>query len=491
MVPVKFIRSLAGDNLIYPNYGADAALASAVSRWSRRIKLAGMQVDLDVPATSVLQATSSSILNRHVFVASVDDREAVQRVVDRVRSERLLAGAEKRNFAFPTATMGGLLYLQRHIGRRFAKTKDGDGPEPPTTLRERPYYVEDVYWLTVLDDRGVPAFDVHHDSASFTFVDSDVLTRPGRYAGRLRETFPEPDEVIVDWHDLAEILSLSSRLDYVYAALSAAGICRYVWGYGPWGVRQVLYPADPAIAADRLPYRDFAASGLQFLNAYAADPAGGSMLLPPEIPFSDLQALGPLRLHLDPAPPLRPAYRGTPLCDAFIDLLRERSGEGALYRGDGYFSVRSASLKALAAGTGNWGSGEIGLLAFSFELIKDGAAFTAPASGAAGLVATGASLWRSANAAELADERELCRTSTRTTGECVNCVMSGGEGVSMIVEGVAGGAGVVLGLAAATAATGVGVPIAIALAIAGGILIAVDIGVNAASIQQSCAGDRP
>ncbi len=365
-----------------------------------------------------------------------------------------------------------------------------DKRQTPINLQTTPYYVEDIYWLTVLDEQGVPLFDVHHDSASFTFVDSRVLTSPENYQSGLRENFPEPDEIVVDWHDLAEILKVSKKLDYILATCSAANIWRRVWGYGSWWVDTLLYPGNPQMPADGLSHYDFDYNDLRIMNCYAPNAAGVDSLVPPDVPTDELQNVGTLRWQQDAIPYLRPTYRSTPLCDSFIALLQATAGNKAIYQGEGFFSVKSADLRALAAGTGNWGSGEIGWVGFAVDILKDGGSAFAPAAGVAGLVATGCSVWRQARSDELTQDRVACRDNATSTADCVDCVMSGEEGVTMIVEGVAGGAGVIFGLAAAAAATGVGVPIAIALAVAGGIFVAVDIGLNANSIQQFCAGNR-
>lgn len=201
-----------------------------------------------------------------------------------------------------------------------------------------------------------------------------------------------------------------------------------------------------------------------------------------------------LQSQLAPLPYLRPAFSSTPITDRFIKLLNAESSGWSIYLGSGLFAVRSSSMQQLAAGTGHWGSGEISILQavgwLVFDTVKVTGHLSSTAAGGAGLVAAGAALWRTARAEELEQNREDCRNRSRSTGDCVNCVMSGEEGITMLVEGAAGGAAVVLGIAAAVSATGVGVPIGIAIAVLGGLAVAISVGLNYQSIQQDCAGNR-
>lgn len=205
-------------------------------------------------------------MNRQTYIASVENVEVIHQILAQVRRIENKTLSRKLPCPIPEKSLGGILYLQRFVQRRETRKKknknakaEADTPKKnaPITLETHPYCVEDIYWLSVLDETGKQVLDVHHDSASCSYAETGILQRPDLYLAGLTEYFPQPDEIVVDWHDLAELLNLNHSLAYVQAICSAASIHRPVWASSASFTHQRIYqgPYYPPNLRDSVPAR--------------------------------------------------------------------------------------------------------------------------------------------------------------------------------------------------------------------------------------------
>ncbi len=425
----RLFRPLALDSPHYQPYRSDAQLAAAISEWTNNIMLGGHTYDLEVRPSHVFQLPSN-MMNRSVYIAPVWDGDLVRKIV--LGAEAKTGAAVEQCGDVPLEELsfsGGILVLKRAYIRGTKTYREHHDSDSEWFEEDRYYldvYVEAKPVRRVLASKGKrryeqlrPALRVFHDSVGCVLVPNwsppdDVQLFNNRVRQYVPEYYPEPEEIIMSWHELAVHLGVESTGLYALANLISSheagllsqGILNVVlFGeYEEAGQTRVV-PLDPNIdgsqplpAALSRQYERFKARVFRVVLSY-----------PPLVPYT-------ADTYIDTRPP------SGEIGLAVIRYLEEASAGDAAYLGDGFFRLGRKSGTTLTAGTGMWGSPEYGPI--EIEDGDDSGSSGPPSNsdvngqGVTGLTVDALRyLQREKIAQEIAD----CRADA-TTAACVDCV---------------------------------------------------------------------
>lgn len=451
---IKFLRPLNGASQVYPQYNADDDIVLSITKWCNKILLAGNHWDLNIDKKAVYQLPST-IFNVHTYVISIDIPEIIVDILAKAKRRQGNLEKEIGIKLDELEIVGGVLTLNRKIYYDPEESKKGHLPYNP-----RRFTVGDTYWLDVY----VRKTGAHEEEVIFpilTIYPSTVTAYSYRLISKeevskfydgLAEYFPEPDDIIVDWHELSQMLGLERSRLYLQACLSGIGYQRRVWAamVDPWVVipegqpnRVLIYGQDywpgwgqnliggwggsPGYTMEQLADPQFLLPMVEIERRfgqlwideqYVRAPDDSWVLLPPTEPWITPYPSPDLRFNLGvlsgvSSPPLPNNIFG----QAVIKLLMQASEGGAAYLGEGLFRVKADSLTNLAAGSGNWGSAEVASVVVFVGAVKVAGETLA---GGGAVVAIGAGVVKRWKKEDIEEELEDCYT--KADDECITCV---------------------------------------------------------------------
>ena len=466
-----------------PGHGAvqgDAAFLKNLRQWLSKVKLGGNQFAIRVGPRDVFQAPRT-VVNVQSYGVHIADKGLLSRIVKRCKTwepglQKTLGG--KASLLNPSY---GILSLHRRQFVPNSATRKRLGLDD----RRNVVVLRDDYWLDIYaGSKGkepYPILRIYHDSAGAFYKRRPPDMR--RIAAGIVEnmgTFTAPDEIILNWHDVATLLGRDRSATYLLACLVGGGASNSVLCQeeGPQGVPippvpgllvggisghyQTLAPVlyDPF----KVYFRDVA--HLDFGSQVAAltllewqvrnhdhaawrDPNPGEDLS--SFPASDVRQY-PRPLPFDRVP--RPSPPSIGIGEALGGLFASAWGAGLSYIGGGFFSLRSSAFTQLAVGNGQWGSGE--QLAVFVEVGAKGVTAAGAVAGLAPVVKMGADYWEDSiiNADEAVDK---CVENTESVAACRKCIADKLGLVTVVQMGAEVAGGVAAAIALLSAATlGVG-----------------------------------
>jgi len=370
----RLFRPLGFEGQHHNGYRTDRALAKAIAKWARNVLLGGEHYDLGVSPEGVFQIQSSR-MNRLSYIVPVWNpklaREVVLRTKRKSRKARNgcgLGDLERLDY------LGGILVLNRVVfrGTKFYRTrhksKSGWFVEDryhfdvfvtqPNRKREEPECGETPPEVPATNTpsrvRIEPVLRVFHDSVGCLATPRwspgpDVNAHNTSIKTYTPEYFPEADELIMTWHELAEYLGVQNSGVYALSNFVAAEIARgmqylavgssFFWGE----ITQAQGLADLSRADDTL----WTAPG---------QPLAGELAVNYKTFYRQAAAGAKQPFNVD-------AYAHTVLFEsnlsaALVQFLLAKANGAAEYLGRGYFRLKRTNSTHLAAGTGNWGSAE-------------------------------------------------------------------------------------------------------------------------------------
>ena len=475
----RFIEKQALD-LNRATYASDEPLVKNICRWCRNVLLAGRRYDLKVEAGAIYQLASQSPFRQKygVHVSNIQLLREILANAKKVAGSVSSTDADTKNYA----PVFGSLILTRHIS--YAPHRLGVAGFK--TANRRRFVISDTYRLDVFSDKSAPL------SVRSTEVTPLYLHTDAHRPDDATDYFPQADDLVVNWHELATILAVDATRLYVAACCDAAGFQRPATVNGIQGTSERAYNPS-GFSPEVLPGRPVT-GGVDFNQIQPWDMVQGTLVaiaeafirpipyndwagydIANDVPLSDLLTNYPTatqevrfrwrflrmpdRSGVFPRPRLVP---GSAAEIAITKFLTDQSGGAASYAGGGLFVLKAPGMTKLAAGTGNWGSPE------SITLIveKLGAGGGSTAGGAAS-DAYGAKLlfdsWDDlGDARRTRDHLQDACVSKPTTSDCLECYSNvlgtfksaKKTAISGAIAGAGGAAGGVLGICAATGPAG-------------------------------------
>lgn len=365
----RLFRPLTLDSEHYDRYESDGDLAKSIAAWASDVLLGGARYDLKVKPEYVFQVQSNR-MNRMVYIIPVWDGDLVRKIV--LDSEKKTNKAENgcgicnlKDIEFA----GGILVLSRVFFRGTKKYRE-------THDSKSGWFVEDRYHFDVFSrcrkkiaDKGKPGdkkragvqlraiFRVFNDSVGCVAAPSwaphpEIDKHNELIETNFPEYYPEPEDIIMNWHELAVHLNLQNTGIYALGSILAA------WEYGQLD-SQVLGVSLEGEYTDqgqrhRVPLcRDIDTSqplSVDYTRSYTGFLARlfTYLLVYPQPP-------GPNYLPDTYANTIPPSGE---VGIAVIDFLSKTIGDAGQHIGNGFFLLKSIDGSKLAAGTGTWGSAE-------------------------------------------------------------------------------------------------------------------------------------
>lgn len=464
----RFIRQLGAVPSLYPHYESDLPLAENIAEWGQKIKLAGQTISLSVETEAVCQIPTQ-VINVQGYVITVSKKDDLATLQKLVASAACYVSPEARSSLKKNVIAGAILNLNRTIHYAAGARKDTKFQAKPQRGR---FLLGDAYWLDLYNDKLEFIARVYHDSIGMCYRPTLSEAAIIDYASRLREYYPEPDELIVTWHQLAEMFNLHRSRIYIQACLASAGWQRTVWGWPApvtdssvpwilWGKDENMPVYDPASLEVGFVYPDWETTEvwhqLKIWHVGIALPNSAVELLPPtttpqadQLPEQSNFTWQVTELHSPPQPQVPSGNRGAVL----VDFLRRACAGNAIYLGGGLFKVRIAAMTQLAAGTGQWGSKELVVLVVNSPAGVSALSATAAGFGIAGTaIRGGAAIYSYARKDEIAEELSGCYETSSSVEECLDCVKASQAYSVSTVNSIGAGAGAAGGILAAFAAS--------------------------------------
>lgn len=450
----RLFRPLTIDSIHYPRYPSDGDIVQSILRWTSKIKLGGHIYDLAVQPHQIFQI-QSNFLNRQVFLIPLVAPELTRDIVLKaeIKSNNAQKGCES-GLLEQLPLIGGLLVLKRLFFRgtvRFREQHESDSG----------WFIEDRYYFDAIirnahDQRQEkkaetkrrkakgetqkkpqhspleqmpwqPILRVFYDSVGCASIPSiaphpniDVHNTSIRTS--LTEYYPPSEVFTMTWHELAVHLGLESTGIYAISNFIASELeqGRYTVAaglpifLGENTVSDTSQETNLTLAIPILWSRPGQPLSPELTNTYdrfyVLPPPVGSGLTATKVPFLTSTYT-------------KTALFNSNLSSALVAFLLERSGGNAQYLGNGLFHVHAQNATTLAAGTGNWGSGESASIRITTSPEDatqndiSGQGYTQSTGGATRLVTD---LIRYEQREQIARELEACRQNA--TSECIECV---------------------------------------------------------------------
>lgn len=413
-------RQLLTESDNYSRRAQDEELSHSLSKWASNILLCGAHYDLQLLEDDFVQAQSAKT-NQHIYFAFIDDSLLLATIL--TQAEAATPAAREFRISLLSSeepSLIGMLVLKRHFF--LAKSRD------------KKWLVEDRYYLDIVTSRDrekgdltkgkpsvpsepkrcflrayadslcylcKPALPIPDDSDDRNLALSDVL----------RGYMPPADEVVLTWHEVADLFGLSDTgiyalCHFIAAQLDAYGIHYTIrdseWFWGETVDQDQILLRDLSAAPAQLqqdPQLELPAPLAQTYDRFLFDEAEVSTAYSPDtnstIPLFD-----------------------SDLSAALVRFFEERSDGAVRHIGAGLFLAQVKNYPELAAGNGNWGSGETASLQIS-ERYEDGGISGDNSYGLAAASLT-VDLVRWGKRDEVLAQLSACRESS-TMGQCMEC----------------------------------------------------------------------
>lgn len=461
--PFDFIRPLGAiAGLHTPTYPSDDEVAGAIVAWCRGIRLGGSSHRLSVDRTNIVQLATSR-LNATCFAVALNEPDQLYDILSKVPANAWQCESNAKGMEIS----GGVLFIRKHVE-----------VESRTSWK-----IADQYWLWIFDKQLVPQFEVTSHAVLCPIVRESVLENSERYMASFPRLLQRPEDIVVDWHELAALLGLNRTRIYLEAVLESSHVRRSVFADAPDGrvvwsrfSRPRYSDADLASPEHVFPAEEYEE---YFRSLYIANLVAivdsQQIVTAPDLPVVPQHGIIPIQWQVDEYTLRRDTEPERTFGAACIRLLQQ-AAPGVPYIGRGLFLLTDRQLAVLAASVGTFGSPQ----AVSVTVATGAGAAVGGALGAGVAVAA---LWKSVRRDKFKKDREGCRRKSQS--ECRRCMMGTEEASVNVSQGIAGATGG--GLLGAAALASPVPPIAIILAALAAIMIAAAVLDSASTIKEMTA----
>ena len=364
----------------YNNYKLDKEVSEHIIKWTSNIKLGGYHYNLDIDPESIFQIPSNR-LNRFIYVIPITDKKLIKEVVlcsKKTKNAQNGCGAgnsENLDFIY------GNLILKRVFIRKNVK-KNSNKTSTNWVVEDR-YYI-DVYIKKTflakenkikqntsleLHDHKLRLLRVYPDSTGCIEIphfgpNSDINKHNESIKENVPEYFQQPDDIIMNWHELTNFLKLENT--GIYA------ICNFIASEIENGniheTGSFFYGKFNDELMVELPGNDISAAALELIS-------NPNQELHPWLTMKYNYGFlyyvpGFVFEHITINTNSNTKLFHSPLSDALIQFLIDISKNSAVYLGDGLFILKVKDATSLAAGNNNWGSGESSPITIETEVVQ-------------------------------------------------------------------------------------------------------------------------
>ena len=431
----------------------DKEMVKQLKDWCSHIQLAGQIFNIPIEDEAVFQIASQSLFKQKYGIHIYN--------TDLLKEIMIAGGSEKLKIQFQKEMFGWVV-----LTRRFFY--EPNLYEPNEILRE------DFYILYVFGINGIPVATVYPSETTPFYV----ITSSYDPAQDSVSYFPNADDLVVTWHELASIYGISKSQFYLAICMNLLKYNRVVKGSTSKNNTEfeLVINAPPSshlpdrtmqeirLFAERRNYQmgnSFFVPLASIWSIEAKDKITGE-IIPHYIdvpyrrgPNSESQFLffdRPMVFDDIPKPDLpQDSFHET----AIIKLFHQLSEDKANYIGGGKFLLREPNLMSAPPASGTWGSGPQQIVIIGITFAADKVATAGAASAVASAAQAGQSYFSLRDGFDTLDALgDECKKKP-TAEECLNCYSGAME--SMKDARTAGAAAVgagVIGVAAAAACLG-------------------------------------
>ena len=308
------------------SFPTDAEMITLIQNWLTDITLGSHSYNIPIPDHDIFQIHSRTY-NLTKYGVLIRDAALLKEITINAEMKHDSLDADvlsNSEYAF------GYLVLAKRVEHRPHPTKKaGMEAYDPTRI-----IIRDTYYLHVFNENAQPIATVWaHEISPMYFIDHPITLEDTPY-------FPESDTLILDWHEISEIVGYNQTQLYVNACFANTDFPLPIWGNNSTTPNEYTLIYAPFDSVNLFIGEDLEQYDTLYVpdrpNRYSGFPTFRSRLTRIPKPQFDNEN----ELHI-----------------RFINALQQRLNDSAEYLEDGLFVIKFSELTQLAAHDGEWGSG--------------------------------------------------------------------------------------------------------------------------------------